>query len=731
VNCRVMRGAWEEGQHKLVVADMRWKVEKVRRRETGVEAVKWGKLSQKKQELVEKIQREVVWSSKGSAKEMWCKVSSVVKKCCREVLGVVKGGQRRVDKETWWWNESVQQAVRDKKVAFKKWKCGKTNELMEKYKTAKKLVKREVAEAKCRQYQEVYDRLSTKEGERDVYRMARQRCRGKRDVERVKCVKDEAGKVLVEDGEIGQRWERYFCGIMNEGVTGGVEDVETRAVNSEGSVEDITLQEVESALRKMKSGKAVGPDDIPVDIWRLVGKRAVEWLHELFRKIYAGESMPEEWRSSWVIPLYKGKGDVQECKNYRGIKLLSHTMKLWERVIEGRLRKVTKVGDMQFGFVQGKSTTEPVFMLRQMMEKYRRQRKKMHVVFVDLEKAYDRVPRELLWEVLEKRGVSERYISIIKDMYRGARSSVRSTAGLSGSFEVKIGVHQGSALSPYLFILVLDELLRGEIKEAPWCMLFADDMVLIGESEGEVEAMLAKVRAALEDKGLKINRDKTEYMESRWKGEQETSAQVKVQESTLKKVSEYKYLGSYVQEGGEIERDVNNRIQAGWAKWREASGVLCDRRVPMKLKGKFYATVVRPVMLYASECWALKKREEQKIQVAEMRMLRLMSGVTRQDRIRNEYVRSSLGVDNVCDKLAVNRLRWFGHVVRKDEGDVVKRVWRMNVGDKMTRGRPEITWMQVVKKDMKARGVQEEMAIDRREWRQAIHIPTLVKLGHR
>ena len=107
----------------------------------------------------------------------------------------------------------------------------------------------------------------------------------------------------------------------------------------------------------------------------------------------------------------------------------------------------------------------------------------------------------------------------------------------------------------------------------------------------------------------------------------------------VEEVSEYKYLGSVMQEDGEIDREVSSRIQAGWVKWRAASGVLCDRRVPMKLKGKFYGTVVRPVLCYGSECWALNKVQEQKLHVAEMRMLRLMCEVTRKDRMENEYVR--------------------------------------------------------------------------------------------
>ena len=365
------------------------------------------------------------------------------------------------------------------------------------------------------------------------------------------------------------------------------------------------------------------------------------------------------------------------------------------------------------------------------MQKSRRKRKKMHMVFVDLEKAFDRVPRKVMWDVLKKKDVAGAYVRVIKDMYEGVTTKIKTRAGVSESFEVKIGVHRGSTLSPYLFNLVLDELLKGVALEVPWCMLVADDMVIIGESEQEVESVLEQVREALESKGLKVNRDKTEHMESRWKGEQEGASRVKLQNGLLNKMKEFKYLGALVEEGEELDREVERIAQAGWCKWREASGILCDKRMPMKLNRKYYSTVVRPVMTYSAECWALKKSQEQKLSVTEMKMLRMMCGVTRRDRVRNEYVRGSLGVESIADKMAQSRLRWFGHVSRKDEVDVVKKVWCLDREVKLSRGRPEQTWDGVVKNDMKKRGLVVEMAQDRGEWRQAIHIPTIVKQGNR
>ena len=104
--------------------------------------------------------------------------------------------------------------------------------------------------------------------------------------------------------------------------------------------------------------------------------------------------------------------------------------------------------------------------------------------------------------------------------------------------------------------------------------------------------------------------------------------------------SHFKYLGSIIQKDGEIDSDVNHMIQAGWLKWRSATGVLCDRNIPVWLKGKFYRIAIRPALLYGTECWTIKRYHAQKMGVTEMRMLHWMCGNTRKDKVRNEDIRT-------------------------------------------------------------------------------------------
>jgi Reverse transcriptase (RNA-dependent DNA polymerase) len=160
---------------------------------------------------------------------------------------------------------------------------------------------------------------------------------------------------------------------------------------------------------------------------------------------------------------------------------MSHTMKLWERVIEHRLRKLTTVSKNQFGFMPGRSTMEAIFLIRQFMERHREQ-KDLHMIFIDLKKACDKVPKNIMWWALEKKRVLTKYVTLIKDMYINIVTYVRACDGESNAFLIKIRLHQGSALSLYIFTLVMDEITKDIQGYIPWRMFFADDVVLIDES---------------------------------------------------------------------------------------------------------------------------------------------------------------------------------------------------------------------------------------------------------
>ena len=126
----------------------------------------------------------------------------------------------------------------------------------------------------------------------------------------------------------------------------------------------------------------------------------------------------------WMVSRYKGKGDALACSSYRGIKLLDQVMKVFERVIEIKIRSRVSINDMQFGFSPGKGSTDPIFIIRQVQEKFL-EKKELWIAFVDLEKASDRVPREVLWWALRRVGVDEWIVNVIKAMYEGATAAVK------------------------------------------------------------------------------------------------------------------------------------------------------------------------------------------------------------------------------------------------------------------------------------------------------------------
>ncbi|KAK3545742.1 hypothetical protein QTP70_011326 [Hemibagrus guttatus] len=426
----------------------------------------------------------------------WETTAEVIRETGRKVLGV-SSGRRKEDKETWWWNEEVQDSIQRKRLAKKKWDMDRTEENRQEYKELQCRVKREVSKAKQKAYDELYTRLDTREGEKDLYRLARPRDRDGKDVQQVRVIKDRDGRVLTSEESVQRRWKEYFEELMNEE---NEREKRVEGVNSvEQKVDKIRKDEVRKALKRMKSGKAVGPDDILVEVWKCLGEAAVRMMDQL-------------------------------------------------------------------------------------------------------------------------------------------------------SEEVR--------------------------QESSWTMMFADDIVICSENREQVEENLERWRFVLERRGMKVSCSKTEYM---CVNEREGSGTVRLQGEEVKKVQEFKYLGSTVQSNGEYGKEVKKRVQAGWNGWRKVSGVLCDRKISARIKGKVYRTVVRPAMLYGLETVSLRKRQESELEVAELKMLRFSLGVTRLDRIRNEYIRGTAHVGRLGDKVREARLRWFGHVQRRDSEYIGRRMLDMEL----------------------------------------------------
>nr|XP_016439642.1 PREDICTED: uncharacterized protein LOC107765498 [Nicotiana tabacum] len=166
----------------------------------------------------------------------------------------------------------------------------------------------------------------------------------------------------------------------------------------------------------------------------------------------------------------------------------------------------------------------------------------------------------------------------------------------------------------------------------------------------------------------------------------DADVEVKLDARVIPNRAGFNYLGFIILGNREIDEDVAYCIRAGWMKWRLTFDVLCDRNVPLRLKGKFYRVLVRPAMLYGAECWPVKNSRLQKMRVAEMRMLRWMCGCTRRDRIKNEAIRDRVRVASVEDKMWESRLRWFRHVKRRSIDAPVRRCDGLDM-ESLRRGR--------------------------------------------
>ena len=419
--------------------------------------------------------------------DCWEEIKSTLLSACDKNCGWTKSTPRR--KETWWWDDTVSNAIKLKRKLWKEWKKGTKSK--EEYLVAKRSAKSAVYFAKKSANEKKFGDLNSTEKRNTIFKMTRKMKEDNKDIIGEKCVKDQEGNMAFDDCSKAKAWESHYSNLLNVEFPWNDENLPNElAVHGPPIL--ITKDMICKAISQMKKGKAAGPSGVVLEMIISSKEHIAPHLTKLANCIIFKEKIPEDWNMSHIINCFKGKGDPLVMGNYRGLKLLEHVIKILERVIESIIRSRVNINKMQYRFMPDRGTMDAIFILRQMHEKHLEKHKPLYFAFVDLEKAFDRVPRKVIWWAMRKLGIEEWIIRLVQAMYADATSSVRINNTFSKKFGVKVGVHQGSVSSPLLFVIVMEALSQDCRHSCPWELLYADDLVIMNESlEGLVKQFTA------------------------------------------------------------------------------------------------------------------------------------------------------------------------------------------------------------------------------------------------
>ncbi|XP_075233846.1 uncharacterized protein LOC142331698 [Lycorma delicatula] len=252
-------------------------------------------------------------------------------------------------------------------------------------------------------------------------------------------------------------------------------------------------------------------------------------------------------------------------------------------------------------------------------------------------------------------------------------------------------------------------------------VLFADTVGLASESVAVLQDVFNRWKCALESHGLKISESKTEYMFLPLSDAQASSPDIMINGRVMPKCTSFKYLGPILNQRGGCEKDVNHRITVAWLKWQQISAVLCDKRMPPKLKGRMYTTVVRPALTYGAKCWTRYEQFDRDLTTAEMKMCRMSLGVTKLDRIKNERIRGSLQIkESVAEKISRERNDWFEKIDSQHPASVIKKIMALDIPPVRKRGRPKNSWCRQLEDRRLKHGLTRQEKDDRMNSRMTL-----------
>lgn len=748
IDTKVRRGPEIGSDHYLLVSIIKEKTIKSKSKEEmpkktmEYESIKTYKLQNKtnaeiyKNTLEKKFESTVEYIDLNNLEILWNYFKNTILQIATKICGSSKKINYR--KQTSWWTNDIKRQIKIKKKSWTTYLSNRTTNNYEQYKNERKRVKQLVSEAKKKQWIEFGEKMETdSKGNQKLFYKTLKSLRKEKTPD-VTNIKNKNGEMLTEDDEVMNRWREYFQDLLEGQQHIEEEIIYDNTIPEEGEIEYITLQEVQEVIKELKNGKAPGKDRLTTEMFKNLGEKGLVILAKIYNKTWAKEQIPNDWKKSIIVPIFK-KGDKYDCNNYRGITLISTAMKIYEQIIDRKIKPIVEntLEESQSGFRKGRSIQDHLFTVKLITERRLKQGKKLYLGFVDLERAFDRVQRTKLWDILETRGISNKIIRVIKNMYESNVNCVVRNSKVSGGFISKQGLRQGGGLSPVLFNIFIDEIIKAcspkvkklhvgfrclrstEISEGA----FADDLVIMTENEKDLQRNLEIWNTTLEEYGMRINKNKTKVMVI---GNEKKVMNIQIDGVAIEQVETVKYLGVEIQENGKQEIEINNRVEKTLKLFFAMQNVFINKKeISKKTKINIFKTIYRPILTFGCESWVLSQRQKSKIQAIEMKYLRRVREVTKRDKLRNTKIRDDLQIQSTLNFIENRQLSWWGHLQRMSNTRPVKQVWQSKAQKGKQRGRPRQTWDGAVGEILKKRGKTYEEARllsgNKKEWAKFVH----------
>ena len=340
-------------------------------------------------------------------------------------------------------------------------------------------------------------------------------------------VKDANGNAIFDKEAQNKRWMEHFECLLNRPPPNNPPDILPARKDLPICCKPPAREEIAKAAKQLHANKAAGPDAIPPEALKIDIDVSKDILYNLFVKIWKEEQFPKDWKEGHLVKLPK-KGDLGNCNNYRGITLLSIPGKVFNTVILNRIKDAVDntLRDELAGFRKNRSCTDQIAALRIIIEQSHEWKSPLIINFIDYVKAFESIDRATLWKIMRHYGIPQKLVTLVEKMYDGTTCRILNEGQLTDSFEIKTGVKQGCLLSPFLFILALDWLLkqvtRGKRNGIQWTLWnqlndldFADDIALLSHNHDQMQNKTKLLRDTSQTIGLRIHPGKSKLQDQK------------------------------------------------------------------------------------------------------------------------------------------------------------------------------------------------------------------------